>query len=300
MEKVELGNSGLKVSEIALGCMSLPDDAAAAERIIEEALSEGINYFDTADLYGFGRNEQLVGRTLKKRRGDVFIATKVGNEWDPKTGKKRWNPTKPYILEQVKNSLRRLETDYIDLYQLHGGTIEDDIDETIDAFETLKKDGVIRAYGISSIRPNVIRQYLEKSGLASIMMQYSLLDRRPEEWLDEINEADVSVVTRGTLAKGLLTGQALERATEQQTYLSYSEGALRETLDSLLSVHSSLHALALHAVLSHPAVTSIAAGASSAAQLQETLTAYRTPVDKQQIAEAKRLTRQDTYEQHRP
>ena len=81
----------------------------------------------------------------------------------------------------VDQSLKRLQTDYIDLYQLHGGTIEDPIDEMIEAFETLKAAGKIRYYGISSIRPNVIREYVKRSSIVSVMMQYSLLDRRPEE-----------------------------------------------------------------------------------------------------------------------
>lgn len=93
------------------------------------------------------------------------------------------DPSKAYIKEAVKKSLTRLKTDYIDLYQLHGGTIEDNIDETIEAFEELKQEGVIRYYGISSIRPNVIKEYVKKSNIVSIMMQFSLFDRRPEEWL---------------------------------------------------------------------------------------------------------------------
>src|SRR5699024_6403991 len=92
-----------------------------------------------------------------------------------------WDPSKKHIKTAVKQSLQRLHTDYIDLYQLHGGTIDDPIDETIEAFEELKTEGLIREYGISSIRPNVIKQYIEKSSIRSVMMQYNLLDRRPEE-----------------------------------------------------------------------------------------------------------------------
>lgn len=101
-----------------------------------------------------------------------------------------------------KRSLTRLKTDYIDLYQLHGGTIEDNIDETIEAFEELKQEGVIRYYGISSIRPNVIKEYVKKSNIVSIMMQFSLFDRRPEEWLPLLEEHQISVVARALLPKG--------------------------------------------------------------------------------------------------
>lgn len=183
MRKRTLGHSDLEISEIGLGCMSLGTDKAKALSILDEAIELGINYLDTADLYDFGRNEEIVGEAVKNRRHDIILATKAGNRWNDDKDGWHWDASKGYIKEAVKNSLRRLKTDYIDLYQLHGGTMEDHIDETIEAFEDLKQEGVIRYYGISSIRPNVIKEYVKKSNITSIMMQYSLLDRRPEEWL---------------------------------------------------------------------------------------------------------------------
>src|SRR5690606_10739916 len=97
-------------------------------------------------------------------------------------------------------------TDYIDLYQLHGGTIEDNIDETIEAFEQLQREGVIRCYGISSMRPNVVREYVRRSNIVSVMLPYSALDRRAEEeLLPLLAERGIRAVVRGPLAKGLLT-----------------------------------------------------------------------------------------------
>ncbi|BBP90484.1 hypothetical protein BsIDN1_41020 [Bacillus safensis] len=96
---------------------------------------------------------------------------------------------------------------------MHGGTIDDPIDETIEAFEELVEEGVIRYYGISSIRPNVIKEYAKKSNIVSVMMQYSLLDRRPEEWFSLLEEQSISVVARGPLAKGLLTEKPLSQAS---------------------------------------------------------------------------------------
>lgn len=144
----------------------------------------------------------------------------------------RWNPSKNYLKNAVKDSLRRLDTDYIDLYQAHGGTIEDPVDETIEAFEDLVKEGNIRYYGISSIRPNVIKAYAEKSNIVSIMMQYSLLDRRPEEWFSLINESNISVIARGPVAKGLLTDQ-FEQRLKEDGYLNYSNEELKKTLSDL-------------------------------------------------------------------
>lgn len=299
MKKRTLGTSNIQVSEIGFGCMSLPQELQEAQAIIDAAVSSGINYFDTADLYNKGRNEELVGKLLKPHRQHVVLATKVGNQWNPDSEEVKWNATKPYILEQVHNSLRRLQTDYIDLYQLHGGMITDSIDETIEAFETLKKDGLIREYGISSIRPNVIKQYLEKSDIRSIMMQYSLLDRRPEEYLEVIQKASRSVVTRGSLAKGLLTNEGIARAMKTGSYMAYQERELTKTIKQLMEIHPNLHALSLHSVLKQPAIASIVAGASSPSQIEDTVKAYETTVSPEQINEALNLTKQGRYQEHR-
>lgn len=299
MKKQQLGTSGILVSEIGFGCMSLPTEKSQAQAIVDEAIVNGINYFDTADLYQKGQNEEVVGNALKSHRHDIVLATKVGNEWHKDSDEVKWNATKPYITEQVHNSLKRLQTDYIDLYQLHGGMITDRTEETIDAFESLKKEGLIRAYGISSIRPNVISRFLEKSDIASIMMQYSLLDRRPEEYLEQIGAAGRSVVTRGSLAKGLLTNDGLKRAGKMGSYLSYTEEQLASTVRKLMEVHDNLHALSLHSVLQSDAVASIVAGASSPQQIKETIRAYETTVSTEQIEQAKHLTKKERYEQHR-
>ena len=181
MEYRKLGKSDLNISVIGFGCMSLKDNQQQNETIIHEALEYGINYFDTADLYDKGMNEVSVGKALKSKRAKAILATKVGNQWRSDGSRWDWNPNKKYILAAVEESLKRLQTDYIDVYQLHGGTIDDPVDETIEAFELLQKQGKIRWYGISSIRPNVIREYVQRSNIVSVMMQYSLLDRRAEE-----------------------------------------------------------------------------------------------------------------------
>lgn len=299
MRMKNLGTSNLKVSEIALGCMSLPNDFNEAQGIMDEALNVGINYFDTADLYGKGRNEEVVAQALGSRRQDIILATKVGNQWDQNSDQVTWNPSADYIKSQVHESLRRLKTDYIDLYQLHGGMITDPAEETIDAFETLKKEGLIREYGISSIRPNVIRRFMEKSAIVSIMMQYSLLDRRPEEFLDQIGASGISVVTRGTLAKGLLTSEALERVKEKNGYMDYNQEELKKVLNELLSIEPNLNALALHAALQHGTIASIVAGASSPAQIHDTIAAYETSISADQIDMAKKITVQAKYKEHR-
>lgn len=299
MKKRVLGNSKLEVSEIALGCMSLPNNPKEAQAIVDEALDQGINYFDTADLYGKGKNEEIIGQALGSRRKDVILATKVGNQWSAQSDQVTWNPTGNYIKSQVHNSLKRMQTDYIDLYQLHGGMISDDAEETIDAFESLKKEGLIREYGISSIRPNVIKRFIDSSAIVSVMMQYSLLDRRPEEFFDDIHDSGTSVVTRGTLAKGLLTTEGLERAKQKGEYMEYNQTELLNVLNRLLSIEPNLNSLALHAILQQEAVAAVVAGASSPAQIKETVSAYENQVSKEQIEQARILTTEAKYSEHR-
>lgn len=299
MKKNLLGTSEIEVSEIGFGCMSLPADLTEASSIIEEAISHGINYFDTADLYNKGENEELVGKALKHHRKNIVLATKVGNQWSKDSDEVKWNATKPYIIEQVHNSLKRLQTDYIDLYQLHGGMISDNTEETIDAFESLKKEGLIREYGISSIRPNVIKRFLEQSDIVSIMMQYSLFDRRPEEYLEQIGEAGRSVVTRGTLAKGLLTNEGLKRAGTMEGYMNYNAEELAEVLKKLMDIHPNVHALSLHSVLQNRTIASAVTGASSSSQIKDTISAYETAVTAEQIEQAKQATKPDFYKEHR-
>ena len=200
-----LGASGLTVSEIGLGCMSLERAGDEAEAIVHRALDRGVTLFDTADLYGRGANEALLARALGARRREVIVATKVGNRWHDARDGWHWDPSPSYIRTAVEASLRRLATDYIDLYQLHGGTIDDPIDDVIATFEALRQAGTIRAWGISSIRPNVIREYAARASLASVMMQYSVLDRRPEERaMPLLRDRGISVIARGPVAKGLL------------------------------------------------------------------------------------------------
>ncbi|MEH7083783.1 aldo/keto reductase [Neobacillus drentensis] len=303
MKKRRLGNSDLYVTELGLGCMSIGTEEKTARKIIEAALEEGINYYDTADLYDFGENERIVGAALKDIRENVIIATKVGNRWSQDKKGWSWDPSKSYIKEEVKQSLKRLGTDYIDLYQLHGGTIDDPIEETIEAFEELKAEGFIRYYGISSIRPNVIKEYVKRSSLVSVMMQYSILDRRPEEEaLPLLQEHGVSVVTRGPLAKGLLSDKMLEKVTDKG-YQDYSLTELKEVLPMLkekLTDSRSFTEIALQYNLANPVVASGVTGASSPEQIRSNVKAVRSqPLSVAEVSLIRELTKASIYKEHR-
>ncbi|SDN38978.1 aldo/keto reductase [Alkalicoccus daliensis] len=303
MRKNQLGSSELQVSEVGFGCMSLSDDHHANEEILHQAVDGGINYFDTADLYQFGFNEESVGRALKEKRKDIYIATKGGNEWGEGIDGWRWNPSKKYIKNACKNSLDRLQTDYIDLYQLHGGTIDDPLDETIEALEELKKEGLIRYYGTSSIRPNVIKRFSSSSEIVSNMMQFSILDRRPEEWLSLLENADISVIARGPVAKGLLTDSYQKKITSEG-YLDYTEDELKQTIHTLKTIASDagmkLSTLALRYVLDQKTTATAVQGARTKEQLQLNLEASEVPSLSSDIIDAvKQAAKASIYENHR-
>jgi len=298
MEYKQLGHSDLQISRIGFGCMSLsPDKEEESIQIIHRAIELGINYFDTADLYNKGMNETLVGKALKTKRDKVIVATKVGNQWQADGSGWNWNPHKEYIIKAVEDSLARLQTDHIDLYQLHGGTIDDPIDEVIEAFELLKQQGKIRYYGISSIRPNVIREYANRSKIVSVMMQYSLCDRRPEEsMLNSLREKNIAVLSRGALAQGLLVNKP------PKEYLGHSKEAIAAAAQMVQGISVTTQTAAQTAilfVLQHPAITTAIVGMSRMEQLLE----IAATTDKEKLAEADIEMLQDIlsaklYEQH--
>lgn len=296
MKKRKLGNSTLTISELSLGCMSLPSTISEATEVIETALAAGINYFDTADLYDKGINEEIVGTLLKNHRHDIILATKVGNRWNNEEDGWTWDASSKYIKEAVKDSLKRLQTDYIDIYQLHGGTIDDQQEEIIFTFEELKKEGLIREYGISSIRPNVFVPFVEKSNAISTMMQFNIFDQRAEEWFSTIQAANASVVTRGSIAKGLLTAEWKKRL---KPYMSYSEQEAKDVLEKIEAQFGNIHTAALAFNLQYEAVASTVIGARTKEQLQTNLDAYNQIHLLDDIASIKQFTRKDIYTEHR-
>lgn len=271
-----LGKSSLTISEVGFGCMSLGNHDAENARLIHCAIDGGLNYFDTADMYQKGLNETTVGKALQGKRNQVVLATKVGNQWRPDGSGWEWNPYKHYIISAVEQSLKRLNTDYIDLYQLHGGTIGDPIDETIEAFESLQAAGKIRYYGISSIRPNVIREYVKRARLSSVMMQYSILDRRAEETCFPLLQVNgIAVLARGCLASGLLVDKPAK------PYLNYTEKQIEKSQAAVNVISGSNRKpaqTAIRFVLQQQPVTAAVIGIRTIEQLNDILGATKTPL----------------------
>jgi aryl-alcohol dehydrogenase-like predicted oxidoreductase len=298
MNYKRLGDSDLEVSRVGFGCMSLKGSYHEQQKIIDRAIELGVNFFDTADLYDKGMNEESIGKALKNKRENIIIASKVGNQWRADGSGWDWNPNKDYIISSAEQSLKRLQTDYLDLYQLHGGTIEDPINETIEAFEILKQQGKIKHYGISSIRPNVIREYIERSNIVSVMMQYSLLDRRAEEICFPLLQANnIGVLARGSVAQGLLINKP------PKPYLNYQEDEVKHAatvVASLSGEERNEAQTALQFVLQNSAVTSAVVGVRTMEQLEDAVEALNAPqLTPQEVDILKQAVHINYYEQHR-
>src|ERR1700761_833176 len=211
-----LGGTGIKVSSYCLGAMMFgawgnPDHADSI-RIIHAALDGGINFVDTADVYSAGESEEIVGQALRDRRDDVVLATKahspMGEDVNMRGNSRRW------IVREVDNSLRRLQTDYIDLYQVHRPDPETDIDETLSALSDLVRSGKVRAIGSSTFPASEIVEshwVAERRGLARFRTEqppYSILDRGIEREVLPISaKYGIGVLVWSPLAKGMLTGR---------------------------------------------------------------------------------------------
>ncbi|MCG1145574.1 aldo/keto reductase [Staphylococcus epidermidis] len=293
--------SGIEISELGLGCMSLGTDYKKAQPIIESAIDNGITYFDTADIYDQGVNEEIVGKALKKyqNRDDIVIGTKVGNRLTD-DGHMTWDPSKKHIKESVKGSLKRLGLNDLDLYQLHGGTIDDPLDETISAFDELKQEGYIRAYGISSIRPNVIDYYLKNSQIETLMSQFNLIDNRPESLINDVHDKQVKILARGPVFKGLLTSKSVDVIDEkfENGVLDYTQDELGSTIASIKELESNLTALSFKYLTSHDAMGSIIVGASNVEQLEENVRNYYKEISLDQIKSARNRVKDIEYTQH--
>jgi len=290
MQYRALGRTGIKVSPYCLGAMMFGAggnaDHADSVRIIHKALEAGINFIDTADRYSRGESEEIVGKALKGRRDNIVLATKVngamGDDPNQQGNSRRW------IIREVEASLRRLQTDYIDLYQIHRPAADTDIEETLSALTDLMRAGKVRAIGSSTFPASEIVEaqwVAERRGLARFRTEqpsYSILSRGIErEVLPVCQRYGLGVMVWSPLAKGMLTGryrkdQPLPNSVRAK-YLprQMSDARQLDAVEQLIQVAQaaglSLTHMALAFVMAHPGVTSAIIGPRTMEHLDDLL-----------------------------
>jgi myo-inositol catabolism protein IolS len=287
MNRRELGaGTGLEVSEIGLGLWAVagsewgPADDAPTLDAIEAALEAGVNFFDTADVYGEGHSEELLGRAMKDRRDRFVVATKIGwIDYDREADHSQYD-TVAKLVAGVEESLHRLGTDHLDVIQCHIDHVEPNTPVFIEGFRRLKESGKVQAWGVSTSDMALLEMFAEGGDCATLQTDYSILNRTAEkEILPFCAHHGIGVITRGSLAMGLLTGkyQASDTFPEGDFRREWIEdpGQNRQFVDDLRVVDElrdvvpegeSMAEFSLRFARSHPAVSTVIPGARNRRQ----------------------------------
>lgn len=214
MEKIKLGSQGLTASELGLGCMGMSEfygtqNDEESVKTLHRSLELGINFWDTADMYGPYKNEELVGTALQGKRQQVTLATKFGIIRNAENPIQRGFNGKPdYVKKSCEGSLKRLQTDYIDLYYLHRVDKDTPIEETVGAMAELVREGKIKGIGLSEVSAATLRKAHRVYPITAVQSEYSLWTKDPEdEVLPACKEMGVAFVPYSPLGRGFLTGQ---------------------------------------------------------------------------------------------
>jgi len=308
MEKRALGNSGLEVAPLAFGgnVYGWSADEKTSFRLLDEFVAKGFNLVDTADVYSRwvpghqgGESESILGRWLKDRgnRDKVIIATKVGADMG-----EGMNVSKSYILKHVEDSLQRLQTDYIDLYQTHYDNEVTPVEETLEAYDTLIKSGKIRAIGASNMSLARLLASLRASEshgypkYETFQPLYNLYDREKyeQQYADICVKSNISVISYYSLASGFLsgkyrhaedTGKSAARGQKALSYLTPRGIRILEALDVCAAKHTTTPAaISLAWLLTRPAIAAPIASATNITQLHELIHGVTMKLDQEDLA----------------
>ena len=213
IQKRQLGPGGPEVSAIGLGCMGMSEfygsgDEQESIATINHALDRGVTFLDTADMYGSGRNEELVGKAIRSRRDEVFLATKFGNVRGPNGEFQGVRGDPDYVRQACDSSLQRLGVEVIDLYYQHRVDVNVPIEDTVGAMSRLVDEGKVRFLGLSEAAPDTIRKAHETHPITAVQTELSLWSRDAEESvLPTVRELGIGYVAYSPLGRGFLTGQ---------------------------------------------------------------------------------------------
>jgi aryl-alcohol dehydrogenase-like predicted oxidoreductase len=296
--KRPLGKTGLEVTEIGLGLWAAggsdwgqTDDQEVLDTI-DYSLDAGINFYDTADVYGMGHSEDLLGQAMKGRRDRFIVATKIGwVDFDHDQQKSAYN-TVDKLVAGVESSLRRLQTDYVDVIQDHINFRDPNMEVFLEGFHRLQQAGKVRAYGVSTSDFDYLKAFNHDDQCATLQIDYSILNRTPEaDIFPYCQEHNIGVIIRGALAMGILTGKFNadsrfgegdfrqrwhDNPDEYQTYLNDLQ-----KVDQLRPMAEredrTLAQFALQFTLAHPAVSTVIPGAKNVRQMRDNLQAALLP-----------------------
>lgn len=290
--------SGIKVTGIGLGLWAVPGfewgpgEEQDILEAIEAALDGGVNFFDTADVYGPDLSEELLGKAMAGRREEFIVATKIGwKGWDAEANRSQYD-TVDKLVEGVDESLRRLGSDYVDVIQCHISFAEPNTDIFIEGFRRLKEEGKVRAWGVSTGDLAHLQRFHADGDCDTLQIDYSILNRIPErEIFGYCDEWGIGVIARGPLAMGLLTGKYSSDVTflegdfrrawiedEAQNTQFRHDLEIVEELKRVVPTEDTMAAFALRFVTSHPAVSVAIPGARNRRQAEANVVAGSRPV----------------------
>lgn len=309
MEYRSLGNAGLKVSEIGLGGNTFGwwADEKKSITVINHAIEQGINFIDTADIYGQGQSEEYVGKALKGKRNEVIIATKFSSPMGEAINEK--GGSRYYIMKAVDASLKRLQTDYIDLYQMHFPDTETPIEETLLALDDLVRSGKVRYIGCSNFAAWQLSEALWTSSVkhlhsfVTVQPQYNLLTRQIEKELVPCCQAhNVSVIPYSPLAGGFLTGKYIKgKEKEAEGRLSRQNERTRKLFvdqnwEKLVKLEGfakdrehTVGELAMAWLLSKPWICSVIAGSTKIEQVSANVAACDWKLTADEVSEIEEM-----------
>lgn len=278
-------------------------------KAIHKAIDSGINVFDTAPIYGLGRSEEVLGKTLGANRKNVIIATKVGMVWKKNETFERWTDSSPAnINREIDMSLRRLKTDYIDIYQIHWPDPNTPIEDTLFALGELKKSGKIRCIGCCNFSLELLEESLKYGEIQTVQIPYNLIDREVEKnLLPFCREHGIGALTHSSIAQGLLSGKYDKdtrfESDDLRSRSDYFQGeAFSKNLEVLEKVrliarklNKTTSQIALRWVVENPRVTAAIVGVKNIAQVEENIQASDFTLAKEDLEFLNRVSSSPTY-----